>query len=406
MGRMKEAWMKRVAKGYSLIGDKFVCGKCFTDYAIQAFIEETALKRQCDYCRVKSKKSVIAAPINEVLEFIVDGIRTEWGNPGDEGVGWDSSEGGWTSAPVYHAFELVDEVLEFGNWTEELYNDIGNALSEQEWCKVDPHSLRPHERLCYDWECFSKQVKHEVRYLFFRVRKKEYLNFEGRELPFKILYDLGGFTKELGLIKSLPVGSAIFRSRAHKKSDKFASVTQLGQPTPEEAKFSNRMSPAGISMFYGSQDRKTAISEILTKNNKTKSHATVAKFVTMRQFNMLDLTNLPDVPSLFDIHRKYQRTPIRFFNSFLEDFSRPIKKDGREHYEYVPTQVVTEYFRHIFRDEEGEPVKGIVYKSAVSTGKSYVLFLQQDNCTQDNASTDDKIWLSMKTSSIKTKRII
>lgn len=398
--------MERVAKGYSMVGDKYVCGKCFNDYAIQAFIEEKAAKQKCDYCGKRSKSRLIAAPIDDVVEFIASGIKTEWGNPGDEGVGWDSSEGGWVSAPVYNAHELIDEVLEFSNWTEELYDEICKALSEQEWCKVDPHGLRPHERLYYDWERFSEQIKHEVRYLFFRVRKTEQFDIEGRELPFEILYVLGKFVKELGLIKTLPAGTDIYRTRVHRKADKFTSIAQLGPPNPKDAKYSNRMSPAGIPMFYGSQNRKTAIAEILPRNNKTKSYVTVVKFTTIRPFKILDITNLPDVPSLFDSHRRHQRTPIKFLKSFLEYLSKPIKNDGREHYDYAPTQVVTEYFRHIFHDEEDERIKGIAYPSSVSSGKSYVLFFQQDNCMQDNASTDDKIWLSMKSSSIKRKRIL
>src|SRR5262249_23506696 len=57
--------------------------------------------------------------------------------------------------------------------------------------------------------------------------------------------------------------------------------------------------------------------------------------------------------------------------------AKPIKKDDREHIEYVPTQVVTEFLRHEFRTEGGHRVKGIIYQSARNgKGKCCVLFVR------------------------------
>jgi hypothetical protein len=47
----------------------------------------------------------------EVIEIIVDGIRTEWGKPGDEGVGWNGREGGWQGARVLDAYDLIRDEL-------------------------------------------------------------------------------------------------------------------------------------------------------------------------------------------------------------------------------------------------------------------------------------------------------
>ena len=33
---------------------------------------------------------------------------------------------------------------------------------------------------------------------------------------------------------------------------------------------------------------------------------------------------------------------------FIADFQKPVAHDGKEHFEYVPTQVVTEYLRSAF----------------------------------------------------------
>lgn len=38
--------------------------------------------------------------------------------------------------------------------------------------------------------------------------------------------------------------------------------------------------------------------------------------------------------------------------------------DGREHIEYVPTQIITEYFRYKFATKKIEKIDGIIYPSS------------------------------------------
>ena len=54
----------------------------------------------------------------------------------------------------------------------------------------------------------------------------------------------------------------------------------------------------------------------------------------------------------------------------------PVRKDGMEHVEYVPSQVVCEFFAQVFgRKDDGRPVDGIAYRSAVvPDGQNVVLF--------------------------------
>ena len=40
-------------------------------------------------------------------------------------------------------------------------------------------------------------------------------------------------------------------------------------------------------------------------------------------------------------------------NNFIDDFTKPIERSDRAHAEYVPTQVVTGYFRHVYRTGGG-----------------------------------------------------
>jgi hypothetical protein len=94
---------------------------------------------------------------------------------------------------------------------------------------------------------------------------------------------------------------------------------------------------------------------------------------------ILDLTVMPPSPSIFDRDSRATRSGILFLNEFVDDLKQPVMKDGKEHVEYVPTQVVTEYFRHAF-DANGDFVRGILYPSSLNDGVCCVLFFEADQC--------------------------
>jgi hypothetical protein len=57
---------------------------------------------------------------------------------------------------------------------------------------------------------------------------------------------------------------------------------------------------------------------------------------------------------------------------FAQDVSQPFTPDLEIHVEYTPTQVVSEYLRHRFRDHANKPVRGILYGSAKAAGKKNI----------------------------------
>lgn len=129
-------------------------------------------------------------------------------------------------------------------------------------------------------------------------------------------------------------------------------------------------------MFYGSDDPKTAVAEI---RESSSSLYAVAEFRAERDCLMLDLTNLPDIPTFFELGNRDVREQIEFLRRFAEDISLPVKDQDSVHIEYVPTQVVTEYFRAVFTDG-GRQFDGIVYWSACRPGhRSLVIFATSDD---------------------------
>ena len=65
---------------------------------------------------------------------------------------------------------------------------------------------------------------------------------------------------------------------------------------------------------------------------------------------------------------------------FVPEFAQPVEKDGREHVEYVPSQIVTEYVRYRLPERIGKPIRGILYPSArKSRGIGCVLFVVHED---------------------------
>jgi len=361
--------------------DKYVCGKCFDDEFIKDFITENALRKKCSYCGNESEE-LIAADISKVAEFIEDALRSEYSDAVDC-LPWESAEGGWQGT-TYHTYELFDEI-ELRLEDEELLSDLNDLLPDIDWCEYDPFALSQGKELIFDWGQFSDQVKHRVRYVFFRLDRqaKGSQTFENVAQPYEVLFRIGDLVKEFGLCKVIAPGESFFRARVH-HCEHFSTVADLGPPSKESARYPNRFSPAGIPMFYGAFAIDTAIAEVYDCPSKPKRIASVGRFENMRILHLLDFTNLPSYPSIFNGQTQDERGPLRFLHHFVNDSTRSIKKDGREHIEYVTTQVVTEFFRHILTDGDGNHFDGLLYTSARHEGGiCCVIFCSNEDCTQN-----------------------
>lgn len=139
------------------------------------------------------------------------------------------------------------------------------------------------------------------------------------------------------------------------------------------------MSPPGVVMTYASEDEQTALAETAT----APGTYAVGEFVTERDAFVLDLTQLPPVPSFFaelpDTLEYDPRPRLAFLHHVSREISRPVARDDRVHIEYVPTQVVTEYVRTVVTTKKGK-VDGIRYRSSRKGGQaSVVLFADQNN---------------------------
>jgi hypothetical protein len=129
------------------------------------------------------------------------------------------------------------------------------------------------------------------------------------------------------------------------------------------------MSADGVSVFYGSFERATAVAEASVSMPPGREWVlTEAEWQCTRALQVLGLSELPPVPSIFEASGEW-RGAILFLREFVKSISAPVVHDGGEHIEYVPTLVLTEYFRKQVSAPDGSPLDGMVYPSAPRPGQ-------------------------------------
>lgn len=115
---------------------------------------------------------------------------------------------------------------------------------------------------------------------------------------------------------------------------------------------------------------------------------TTGNFKIQRELTLIDLSKLP-VVSIFEKQHARYFLAMKFLQRFIEDISKPVSEDFSKHIHYVPTQVITEYFRYILPTQVKMGIDGIKYKSIKRPGHiCYVLFLDERQATQDDADYD------------------
>ncbi|SBT60898.1 RES domain [Plesiomonas shigelloides] len=312
-----------------------------------------------------------------MMEHLLTCIKQEYGDPNDIGVAWD---GGWCG-DVLDSYDLLDRIgIPFENM--DLQDDIRSSLQDKQWSKLDFYQLSPSQAYSYGWKKFVNLVKHKSRYSFYMtIEENDYRGYE--EIPAQYFMDsLSEIVESLNLYKTLPANSTILRVRIHDRIVKLSTAKQLGAPPLEYSTFANRMSPSGISMFYGAFERRTAIAETYEVTSEDKV-ATIGTFEVTRDLRLIDFSEIPDRKGFFSGCNRSYRHKLDFIHEFLEDFTAPVSKDGLEHIEYVPTQIVSEHFRFVHSTLDNRKVDGIIYPSSKNIGKkAIVIFCGNNECIE------------------------
>ncbi|MGV7120303.1 HEPN-associated N-terminal domain-containing protein [Sphingopyxis sp. 550A] len=339
----------------------YVSAACFEDGALRSFIRKSITNQPCSYYCGRGKVPK-GAPFDVVTQFIFEGLCSRY-DDANQGVGWADDE--YVGASTYDSLELCYDHLDLTEFARDgLIDDIAGALPDWTWSETDPYAARDHEVLAWSWDRFVDVVKHERRYFFEGTAPSD---DEERIRPSELLAAVANKCRRARMIRKLKTGTAFYRCRYRKRGEHFKAPADLGPP-PKDRASQSRMSPAGIPMFYGAVDEATARAETLASD---KDRHTMALFGLGRDIHVLDLTQSLFM-SIFDPRRQPLYDFAIFMRKFLGDLRKRVEKDDRVHIEYVPTQIVTEYFRTFLRTAKGKPIDGILYRSATDGGRDCI----------------------------------
>lgn len=386
MGYWKQKMIEENERWYNLPDETLnVCKKHFEDFYLINFIEDNSASGICSYCGEKTK----VVKLSHFMEHVIKQIEKYFNYPENEGLPLASGyydddkevipgveRYGSLVAPSHaEHYDCIEDLLyEIGLIADDdiLNEEIKNCFLHDEWIQRDCYVMSMGQELSYRWNIFEEMVKYERRFTFFKTSE-----FAGDEKSdyyclMDILTELGNAISSYNLCKEIKEGEEIFRCRFLNEGEVAKSFVEVTSPPKERAKQS-RMSPAGVSMFYGAFDEKTAIIESRPIDEDIKKYV-VAKFKTMRNLNILDLSSLP----LMSFWMPSDYSVVEFLHSFKIKITKPIQRDDCVHFEYVPSQVFTEYLRCIYLPNDKKKIDGIIYNSSLDgANNNIVLFYDQ-----------------------------
>lgn len=380
---------------------EYISAEPFDDYAIKNYINKNGVQETCDW----TEKEGICISIEDLAEFIDNCLLTEYDEPYALGAGYDKDEDYYENRFPGLVVQCSQELLQdlMIEIPMEVRDFIAEFLSNEYWASKNLYSLSTGEILYKSWEAFTNLIKHKVRFMFFSDKiKKKKPTYEDYTDPYSILDEIGEGIKKHKLLTTFKLETMeVFRARQHSSDKEVKNVKELGSP-PENVAQANRLSPAGIPMFYGAFDSKTAMTEILDFGKATET-ISVGKFTNLKTLNLIDFSKLQWI-SIFDEEKRHLRESGVLLRKFVSDLSSAISNDGSQHIEYVPTQVVTEYFKNSFTIDGEKEIHGMIYPSSKRKDKNcIVLFFTQEHLTEDRKDTTKYLYLD--TTKIKERYV-
>ena len=375
------------------------CTNCFSEIEIINFIESEEIIGDCDYCK---SNNVNICDVVDVYNFIMEGIERHYEDAANR-VGYASSEGGYLISTLNITDILLEENI-FGESLDDPYPLLEDLVSNDgtHYVRKDPYgppSGDPEE--IHYWENFCKRVKTKQRFTTFLSSTDE--NQYDYSQPKNLLFHIAKHFMP-SLIDVLQPRTKIYRARINNENREWMHK-DLTSPPPQLAR-SSRMSPAGISFFYGALTPEVCIHEV---RPSVAENVIVAEFEVIQKLFVLNFATVFETRrSIFD--PEYNFLYEVYFKPFLEhfvgDISKPIRKTDNE-IEYVPTQIFTEFINAInfktnyyLTDSSGNEsdifINGALFKSSVmKDGINLVLFRGPDISTTDSANSKDA-WLIYK----------
>lgn len=360
---------------YNFNTTEYICSHHIDDDFIKQEILRNAIWGKCNYCESPRKKVV---ELSFVLRLIVVGLDCLFEDAIDSRNLNREGEHGYDGNTMTFYDLWFEDPLELNIWDGTLCDDIFRYLENTEkiYCYKSEYGDES-DYLGDLWDLFKKTVIHKARYVFYFENQFGSFNLED---PKNILDKVQTAISEYNLFTEVNITKHLYRCRQHK--DKFEideDGVNIASTPLEYAKTNNRMSPAGISMFYCSPYKDIAIKEVLDRSDLDKPFYTTAYFKSKRTLKLVDLSNIPWLPSIFDERNNPSREILSFLHHFAKDLSKSISNNDSI-IEYIPTQIIIEYIRY----NPVLGVDGIAYSSSKNPKKvCYVLFFDHERSLEE-----------------------
>lgn len=359
MGMAKRLAMEVEERGWEIV-TKVVCQKCVNHHDVWRLANAEVSSGRCSYCK---RSPVKIKPVRSIQEMIFGAIDLYYADPVNACAPY--FEGEWKT-PLYSVDEVLDHLGFDG--IDALRADIAASDQKGERVRAANGSWADEQiedRLGYSWSSFTQVIKHQTRFNFQTVPAEKY----EQEVPVSEMLNVVG-TYLQRLVRTVDAHTPLFRARHLNEAEAARATSEMMGPPPKEIASAGRMNPAGIPYFYCAFDAQTALAEV---GAQAESFPTVAVFHNTRALRVVDLFNLPSIPSPFATDLRTERGTARFLDEFVRSITRPVTKDGAEHISYVPSQVVCEYIAQAFLADDGRRVDGLIYPSAVHPGGANLL---------------------------------
>ena len=347
-----------------------VCKHCIDDPALAIFVGRNGPIEECDFC---GRTETLGMRVGDLFRYMSGCLRAEWDDPNNS-MAW---EGGFVQGPrIIDSDDLLDE-LGHPIANEDLHWEFVRAFDHL-WCQRNPYRLSPSEMWFLSWSRFSEVTKTDKRYFWYRSAVTARTDDDELLDPAEVPDTIGRAIVRTGWRMFVRRADLrIIRARVHDPSEQLQTADQLGSP-PSATAGNNRMSGAGISMFYGAESERTAISEV---RPDLKEVVTVGTWRPSRELVYLNVLGAKPIPSMFDMTARVDRPWLQFLAEFADDLARPIDTHSAP-IEYVPTQIMTEYIRDHLRTADNRRIDAIRYPSSIDEpgGVCWVVFAKHDDC--------------------------